>query len=155
MIAIEYKSEKRESRYVLDYKFRSSGMHCQEFCLLIFQNSHRYPYTSETAQSIISMPSHYTISHSTERLVFLPCFSSAKSKSEHLVEGGGDSVVSHLQKFNFYFFKKCTLLIFCCCSYSINYNQKSNVLLKMEKWKADVKSQFIMAICIYQNNNFM
>lgn len=55
------------------------GMHCQEFCLPIFENKHTSPYTFDMFQSIIIMPSHYTILCSAERLLFLLCFSSPKS----------------------------------------------------------------------------
>lgn len=80
MIAIEYKSEKRESRYVQCLqmlKFRNALSRILPAFFFSRINIAAIIFF-ETFQSIISTPSHYTISHSAERLLFLFYSSSLK-----------------------------------------------------------------------------
>lgn len=79
MIAIEYKSEKRESRYVQCLqilKFRNALSRILP--AFFFQSEHSHSYAFETFQSIISIPSYCTISYTAERLLFLDYYSSLK-----------------------------------------------------------------------------
>lgn len=100
MIAIEYKSEKRESRYVLRLEILTFWNALWRilpasflFFLIFFSspspppppNEHSYSCTFETFQSIISMPSYCTISYG---LHFCPVLLLENEfKLEHLVEG--------------------------------------------------------------------
>lgn len=76
MIAIEYKSEKRESRYVLYLQiltFWNALLRILAHCFFLPHCPNGHSYSFETFQIIISMPPHYIISYNAKKPLFLPC----------------------------------------------------------------------------------